>query len=114
MRGYNQALILAEVVCREVGIALLDGLYRAKGGTQVRLGPKERQANVEGSFRVLPSAGSRIRGRDVILVDDVLTTGATALSATAALGEEGVHTVQLLTFARALPFGAEKRRTAMV
>jgi ComF family protein len=111
LRGYNQARVLAEVVCREVGLPLVDGLYRARGGTQIRAGPRERKRNVEGVFQVVSSSRSRIRGRDVILIDDVLTTGATASSAAMALGEDGVGSVHLLTFARALPFDSGERRT---
>ncbi len=113
MRGYNQALVLAEAVCRELDLPLLEALYRARGGTQVKAGPRERHQNVKGVFHVVPSARSRIRGRDVILIDDVLTTGATASSAALALGETGARSVHLLTFARALPFGAGERRNLM-
>jgi ComF family protein len=113
MRGYNQARVLAEVVARELGVALVEALDRPSGGTQVRSGPRERRSNVHGSFRVVPSSRSRFRGLEVILIDDVLTTGATALSAASALGEKGAKSVRLLTFARALPFGAEGRRTSL-
>jgi len=105
MRGYNQARVLAEVVAREVGIPLVGALDRPGGRTQVRLGLRERKSNVMGSFRVLPSFRSRISGSGVILVDDVLTTGATACSAALALAQERVDFVALVTFARALPFG---------
>ena len=69
------------------------------------MGPEERRRHVEGAFRVLPSSRSRIRGREVILIDDVLTTGATARSAAAALGEVGVEL--LLKGARVIPEKAE-------
>ncbi|MCK5557631.1 MAG: ComF family protein [Candidatus Hydrogenedentes bacterium] len=113
MRGYNQARVLAEVVARELGVVFVEALDRPRGGTQVRLGPRERRSNVQGSFRVIPSSCSRFRGSEVILIDDVMTTGATALSAALALGEKGARSVRLLTFARALPFGAEGRRTPL-
>jgi ComF family protein len=110
MRGYNQAQVLAEVVARKLGVPMVEALDRHKGGTQVRLGPRERRSNVQGSFRVIPSLCSRIRGTEVILIDDVLTTGSTALSAAAALEEEGAASVSVATFARALPFGVEGTR----
>jgi predicted amidophosphoribosyltransferase len=110
MRGYNQARVLAEVVAGQIGACLEDALSRPKGGTQVRMGPRERSANVRGAFRVLPDSASRIEGREVILIDDVLTTGATALSAVSALAEAGPRSVGLLTFARALPFGTSQGR----
>lgn len=109
-RGYNQAQVLAAVVARLRGMPLVEALERPGGRTQVRLGPEERRANVMGSFRLLPAVGSRIRGREVILIDDVLTTGATAISAAGTLSQGGAGSVHLLTFARALPFGAEERR----
>jgi predicted amidophosphoribosyltransferase len=110
MRGYNQAGVLAEVVARQLGLVMVEALDRPRGGTQVRLGPRERRSNVQGSFRVLPASRSRIRGLGVILIDDVMTTGATALAAASPLAEAGVESVHLVTFARALPFGGEGRR----
>jgi ComF family protein len=110
VRGYNQATVLAQVVSKRLELPLVDGLLRSHGGTQVRAGPRERREKVAGAFRVVSSARSRIRGRDVILIDDVLTTGATASSAAVALGEGGAGSVHLLAFARALPFGSGKRR----
>ncbi len=104
-RGYNQAWILARVVARDRGLLLLDALERRGGGTQVHLAPSERRANVQGSFAARPPMRSRIPGRKVILIDDVLTTGATAVSAAKTLGEAGAEAVHLLTFARALPYG---------
>ena len=114
VRGYNQARVLADVVSRELNITLLDGLFRAGGRTQVKAGPRERHRNVEGVFQVVSSARSRFRGREVILIDDVLTTGATAVSAAVALGENGASSVHLLTFARALPFRSGEGRTPEV
>jgi ComF family protein len=110
IRGYNQARVLAEVVARELDRTLFEGLSRAKGGTQVRAGPSDRRKKVEGAFDVVRTTRSRIRGREVILIDDVLTTGATASSAASALGETGAGPVHLLTFARALPFGSGGER----
>jgi ComF family protein len=111
-RAYNQARVLAETVARELGAPLVDALERAKGATQVKLGPRARTENVRGSFRLRPLGRSQIQGSDVILIDDVLTTGATALSAALALEEGGASTVRLLSFARALPFGTERGTNA--
>jgi ComF family protein len=103
-RGYNQAKVLAVVVARELGLSLVDALERRDGRTQVRLTPRSRAENVRGAFRPLRPFCSRTKGREVILIDDVLTTGATAVSAALALGEGGASGVHLFTFARALPF----------
>jgi len=104
-RGYNQALLLAEGVARQLGLELLEGLRRQRGSvTQVALHPSERRANVRGAFAVREDADSRLRGAHVLLVDDVLTTGATAVAAAMELARVGVSEVTLLTYARALPF----------
>jgi ComF family protein len=107
VRGYNQARLLAEEVAHRSGMTLVDALERRDGGrSQVALHPDERRANVEGAFSVRPEARSLIRNASLILVDDVLTTGATASAAARSLGEGGAAAIRLLTFARALP-GAE-------
>ena len=104
-RGYNQALLLAEGVARRLGLDLVDGLRRTRGDvTQIALHPSERRANVKGVFVAREEAGSRLRGAHVLLVDDVLTTGATAVAAAMELARVGVSEVTLLTYARALPF----------
>lgn len=103
-RGYNQAALLAEGLSGRCSIPYVDGLLRPDGRTQVRLGPRERQSNVQGAFVCRDDSRSLIRGREVILIDDVLTTGATALAATSALVAGGAVSVGLLTFARSLPY----------
>ena len=105
-RGYNQARMLADAVCRGLGETLVDALQRREGGgSQVVLHPGERRANVVGAFSVSyrRDVSKAIRDRDLLLVDDVLTTGATAGSAAEALRDGGARSVVVLTFARALP-----------
>jgi ComF family protein len=103
-RGYNQAEVLASGVADASGSLLVHALFRRDGGeSQVALHPEERRANVKGAFQLRDSEAKWIQGRDVVLVDDVLTTGATACSAAETLCEGGVRSVALLTFARALP-----------
>ncbi|MBN9067799.1 MAG: hypothetical protein J0H60_15455 [Rhizobiales bacterium] len=63
----------------------------------------EREANVRGAFRVPPDADIKVRGRRVLLVDDVYTTGATVSAAVRALKRGGAVAVDVLTFARVLP-----------
>ena len=105
-RGYNQAAALAEALSRSWDLPMAEVLSRRAGRTQVRLTPRERAANVRRAFDISPAGRSRIRGRDVILVDDVLTTGATARAVVKALEEGGAASVQLRTFARSLPFSS--------
>jgi len=110
MRGYNQAERIAEGLSRRLAIPVTEVLVRrASGRTQVSLQPQERAANVQRAFSLLPNGHSRVRGARVILVDDVLTTGATAAAATTALQQSGSCCIQVITFARALP-----QRRAMI
>jgi ComF family protein len=104
-RGYNQAALLAWRVARRRGWTFEELLERRSGGvSQTTLRPEQRAANVRGAFRC--SDPSRIRGREVLLVDDVLTTGATAGEAAGELAAAGAVRVTLLVFARALPDAA--------
>jgi ComF family protein len=103
-RGYNQAGLLAERYSHARGLPIAELLVRARAtASQTELHPAERQANVEGAFTVDPSSMSLWRGAHVVLVDDVLTTGATASEAARALVSAGASGVTLISFARALP-----------
>lgn len=104
-RGYNQAALLAGECARIRGWrSSQDALERARSaGSQTTLHPGERRANVAGVFRVPAPCGARISAEHVLLVDDVWTTGATALACADALLDAGARAVSVLTFARALP-----------
>lgn len=102
-RGYNQAGLLAEAFAfhgqREYAP---DALIRKRSTeTQTTLHPDERRANVAGAFA--PAAGVSLADEHVLLVDDVWTTGATALACADALFSAGARVVSVATFARALP-----------
>jgi ComF family protein len=103
-RGYNQAELLARHLAAERGLPLVHALERPGGGrSQTTLAPTERRENVRGAFRPSPGAVPSVAGADVLLVDDVLTTGATASEAAATLASMGAASVTLVAFARALP-----------
>ncbi len=103
-RGYNQAALLADAYARALGLPRVDALARAREGpSQVSLPPDQRRGNVEGAFVVPAGRAAELRGRAVALVDDVLTTGATAGAAALALERAGAQGVIVVTFARALP-----------
>jgi ComF family protein len=101
-RGYNQATLLA----RELGFRLgrpidTDTLIRTKAtAPQVDLNVEERQDNVRDAFAC---RNDDLGGKQVMLVDDVCTTGATLKSAAAALQKAGAKTVWAYTLARAKP-----------
>ena len=88
-RGYNQAALLAEALAGAIGAPRLpDALTRVRATrTQARLGPAERRRNMAGAFRV--NHPEALAGRSVLIVDDVLTTGATLESALRALAAAG-------------------------
>lgn len=101
-RGYDQAELLAAALARHAGAAWLPALARTGSrGSQISLQPSARRANVAGAFR-LAVPMDRIRGRRVLLVDDVLTTGATASECARVLADARAAEVGLVTFARAL------------
>lgn len=98
-RGYNQSAALAGPLGRLAGIPVHEAaLARCREtASQTRLTPDARRANLAGAFR----AGAGVRGRRLVLVDDVFTTGATLAEAAAALRDAGARTVAAVTFARA-------------
>lgn len=102
-RGFNQAELLARAVARCRGWPCEPALLARvrKTDSQTALHPAARAANVQGAFEATPRTARR-RGAHVLLVDDVLTTGATALECARALARAGVRAVSVLTFARAV------------
>lgn len=104
-RGYNQAETLSRVVAAAAGWRHgVDFLERTRAtDSQTALHPTERRANVAGAFRVRSGRERELRREHVLLIDDVWTTGATALACAAALTVAGARAVSVLTFARALP-----------
>jgi ComF family protein len=97
-RGFNQAALLADHVARAVGTRTRERwLARIRAtAAQTALSAVERHANVRGAF----VASSSAAGADVVLIDDVLTTGATAAECARALRAAGARSVGVLTVAR--------------
>lgn len=98
-RGFNQADLLARELARRTALPVKRWLRRVKARPpQAGLSNAERRRNVAGAFAV--SAQGRLAGCRVLLVDDVLTTGATAAAAAAALKSAGAAHVAVVTLAR--------------
>ena len=101
-RRYNQSAVLAHALGRATGKPVADrALLRVKRTpSQGNLTRTQRARNVQGAFRVDPRRQDEIEGRRVLLVDDVLTSGATAAACTRVLLRAGAGAVDLLTLAR--------------
>jgi ComF family protein len=99
-RGFNQAALLARELGRRTHIPVSNVLRRVKDtAAQAGLTNAKRRRNVSGAFRARNKKA--LSGRRVLLIDDVLTTGATAASCARALRAAGAREVTLLTLARA-------------
>ena len=98
-REFNQAEVLSRFIAGEFKKELLSGVLRRHRHTktQADLQMQERFLNVKDSFSV--SKASRIQGKNLLLVDDVLTTGATSSEAAYALKNSGANIVFVLTLA---------------
>jgi len=101
-RRYNQSGALARVIERQSGVKLVSEVLRRVRPTQQQIGLSrpQRASNVQGAFKVAGHRQSEIQGRRLILVDDVLTSGATADACARALLRAKAASVDVLVFAR--------------
>jgi len=101
-RRYNQAALMAQQMAKVMGKAALPGaLVRTRATpTQGHLNSSQRAENVKKAFAVNPKIVPRIAGKNVVLIDDVYTTGATIRECTKALRKAGVEKVFVLTLAK--------------
>jgi ComF family protein len=103
-RGFNQAELLAQFVAKRRGIPLLSPLRRKRPtATQAGLASAGRRRNVAGAFELRwqkPDAKKRLNGKKILLIDDVMTTGATASACASVLKRGGAKSVSLFTVAR--------------
>jgi len=114
-RGFNQAALLArELEKRTKGKLLVDGLIRRKRTPSLGgLGREERERALRGAIALRGSRAAMVVGRDVVLVDDVLTSGATSDVCVRALLDAGAASVRIACFARVLN-GRERLATSIL
>jgi len=98
-RGYNQAQLLAQIIAQKYKINLSgDNLIRVKNtSSQSSLSQKERWTNIHGAFRIKYSYA--FRGKALLLIDDLMTTGSTASEAAGVLKSCKASKVGILTLA---------------
>ncbi len=99
LRGRNHAENLARALAKRTGIAFSNPVRRKKlTKAQAQVSRAQRRRNVQGVFAVRPAA--EVKGKRILLVDDVLTTGSTAAACAAALKRAGAAHVAVITIAR--------------
>jgi ComF family protein len=102
-RRYNQSAVLARALARTTGKTFDPlSLIRIRGTPSQgeMASAKARRRNVRGAFKVDPARVARVKGRNILLIDDVLTTGATVDACARALKRGGAKSVSVLTVAR--------------
>ena len=100
LRGFNHAELLARGAARELNAPYRELLMRTRNAPQqARLSHEERRHNLKDGFAVRPECADMVRGAEVLLVDDVFTTGATAAACTQALKRAGADKVYFAAYA---------------
>lgn len=102
-RKYNQSALLGQQIAKQSGVDYSPFVMKRVRSTtpQTRLSKKDREKNVKDAFSVTNKLA--VEGKRILLIDDVMTTGATINECTAALKEAGVKHVNGLVFSRVVP-----------
>lgn len=103
-RGFNQAALIAAALARTTAVPSDPMVLQRVRATPVLrgMGAPARARAVAGAFRVAPAGGERLRGKALVLVDDVHTSGATSDACTSVLRRAGAASVTILCWARVL------------
>jgi len=102
-RGYNQSLILAKVLGKMYGLQVMNILVRVKDtNSQALKTTIERQSNVKGAFIIDDRYSQFIAGKRFVIIDDVITTGATVFECAKVLHKNKAKSVDLIAIARRL------------
>jgi ComF family protein len=106
-RRYNQSTELVRALARLTGLDMAAFLVRRRRRTahQVGLSADQRARNVAGAFAVDPNALAAVLGRRIVIVDDVITTGATVKAMTRAMKRAGIDQIDVISFARVVAGG---------
>ena len=106
-RGYNQAGLIGWPLAKALNVSYASqAIVRIRNtGSQVGLSIRERQENVSGAFSAYPRL---VRGKNILIIDDVLTTGATMQACARVLLEAGANSVYGITLAKA-PFHGHRQ-----
>ena len=101
-RRFNQSAVLAKTISQETGVPIAGAALKRVKATaqQVGLSQADRALNVQGAFRVPAECKGEVAGRSLVLIDDVLTSGATSDACARALLRAGARNVDVLVFAR--------------
>lgn len=99
-RGRNHAELLARCAARKLNLEYEDLLMRTRNAPQqARLSPEKRIKNLKGGFAVCPECADLVQGREVLVIDDVFTTGATAIACAEALHAAGAAKIYYASYA---------------
>jgi len=99
-RGFNQSLELAKIVGEQLNIPVSFMLMKKRAAKMVGLTREERSRAVTGLYDIVPSRRKLVKGKYVVLVDDVITTGFTASECAKVLRKYGAYKVDVLGLAR--------------
>ncbi|MBI5300099.1 MAG: ComF family protein [Deltaproteobacteria bacterium] len=102
-RGFNPSHLLAHRLAKQKGFLLVDLLKRVRATvSQTKLSSEERTKNVQGAFKKIAHKNFSVKEKSLLLIDDVLTTGATVNECAKVLKKGGAKKVDVLTLARPL------------